>query len=64
VYKGNYYKGFREGFGEYSNSVDSSISKGTWKKGVLNGKGEYVEGTGEAHHCIWSDGKISAIIEK
>lgn len=35
-----------------------------WKKGVLNGEGEYVEPRGEVHKCLWSDGKISALVDK
>ena len=35
-----------------------------WKKGVLNGEGEYTEPHGDTFKCVWAEGKISAIIEK
>ena len=64
MYRGEYYRGERAGYGEYFNGKNSSISKGVWKKGVLEGEGSYTEPMGETYKCIWSAGKICAIIEK
>lgn len=37
------------------------MSRGFWKKGVLEGQGEYVEAQGKMFKCIWNQGKITGL---
>ena len=63
IYRGNYKDGGREGEGEYFNAKNKSISKGLWKKGMLNGHGQYTDPYGNSFKCIWDNGHISALVE-
>ncbi len=43
----------KDGDGEYFNAENNSICRGVWKRGVLQGEGEYVEGRGSKSRVIW-----------